>query len=423
MVFGGYAMRTGDTELVRAINRFHVMDAVRRLEPVSRAEIGEQTRLGRTTVSAILGELLTDGVVYEIPGETRKVARGRPRELLRMNPNRAFVVGVKLSMHQISIAVTNLRADPLASVLLPVRSWRLGPEHTADLLEDGVRAAVARANLSLKEVAGVGVGVPGFIDAAAGVSHWSPILGDAPVPFADLLTRRLGVPTTIENDANLVTLAERWFGHGQGLENFVVITLDGGIGMGLFVNGEPYSGQHGVGAEFGHMKIDRAGPLCRCGQHGCIEAFAGDYAILREAAKILDVPAAQDEAEMQRQLDDIARRARDGDARLLSLFRQVGEILGLGVANLINIIDPQRVVVTGVGMRAADLIEPSLRAAVQANALAAPPGRCDIVFHDWTDEVWSRGAAALILQTLYRKPWAGGARAAGQAMLNRASAP
>src|SRR5471030_3217133 len=176
--YGMDAMQTGDTELIRAINRFHVLDTIRRFEPISRAEIGERSQLSRTTVSAIITALLDEGVIYYDEGDAgpqaKSVARGRPRVLLRMNPNAAYVVGAKLSMHQVSITVTNLKADPLSCLVLPVRTWRLGAALIADLLEDGIRAAVTKAGITMAQIAGVGVGLPGFIDSVAGISHWSP---------------------------------------------------------------------------------------------------------------------------------------------------------------------------------------------------------------------------------------------------------
>jgi predicted NBD/HSP70 family sugar kinase len=414
--YGMDAMQTGDTELIRAINRFHVLDTIRRFEPISRSEIGERTQLSRTTVSAIITALLDEGVIYYDEGETgaqaKAIARGRPRVLLRMNPNAAYVVGAKLSMHQVSITVTNLKADPLSCLVLPVRTWRLGAALIADLLEDGIRAAVAQAGITMAQIAGVGVGLPGFIDSMAGVSHWSPILAaePKPVPFAKMLSDRLGVSAVIENDANLVALAERWFGHGQGVDNFVIVTVEAGIGMGLFINGDLYRGHHGMGTEFGHSKIDRHGPLCRCGQHGCIEAFTADYAILREARKVVELPPTEDEPSIEAAVREITRLAREGHEGLRAVFRDAGEILGLGIANLVNIIDPGKVIISGAGMRAADLLEPSVRAAVAAASLQVLNGRCEIIFHDWTDEVWARGAASLVLQGLYRVPWSRNAR-------------
>ncbi|HWK44656.1 MAG TPA: ROK family transcriptional regulator [Stellaceae bacterium] len=405
--------QTGDTELIRAINRFHVLDAVRRFEPISRAEIGERARLSRTTVSAVIAALLDEGVIYYDDSDTpTALARGRPRGRLRMNPNAAYVVGVKLSMHQIGISVTNLRADPLASLVLPVRTWRLGAEVAAAIIEDGIRAALVKAQVDLGSIAGIGVGIPGFIDAVTGISHWSPILGAQPVPFAEMLSQRLGVPTVIENDANLVTLAERWFGYGQDVDNFIVVTVEAGIGMGLFMNGDLYRGHHGMGTELGHVKIDRGGPQCRCGQFGCIEAFASDSAILREAMKLVDIAPVEDDAEAELAMRRITELARRGDAGLLKVFKTAGEILGIGIANLVNVLDPAKVIIAGSGMRAADLLGPSITAAINANCLAVLNGRCEVFLHNTGDEVGARGAASLVLQGLYRVPWQRSARLA-----------
>ncbi len=401
-------LRTGDAEFVRELNRFHVLDCIRRFEPISRTEIVEQSGLSRGTVSGIVGDLIADELIHEAPSDDRGNApRGRPRILLKMNPNAAFVVGVKISMHQLSISVTNLRADPLAALVLPIRSRRLGAEAVASVLEDGVRAAVAKAGLRISDIRGVGVGLPGFIDSRAGVSHWSPILGAAPVAFAEMMQRRLGPPVVIQNDANLVAMAERWFGHGQDVDDFVVVTLEGGIGMGLYVGGELRSGVHGLGSEFGHTKMAVAGgPACRCGQTGCLEGYVGAYAILREAARYVDLPAEPDELEVDREMHRIAGLARGGDQNLRGLFERSGEVLGLGVANLVNLLDPAKVIISGAVIHAADLFAPALRRTVLDNTHRGIRGRCDIVIREWGDEVWARGAASLVLEGLYRAPGA-----------------
>lgn len=400
-------MRTGDGEFVREINRFHVLDGIRRFEPISRTELVEQTQLSRGTVSTIVGDLIGEGLIKEgaADAQAQNAARGRPRILLRMNPDAAFVVGVKISMHQLSITVTNLRADPLAALILPIRSSRLGAGTVAAILEDGVRAAVAKAELSMAEIRGIGVGLPGFIDSRSGVSHWSPILGEEPVAFADMLQRRLGPPTVIQNDANLVAMAERWFGHGQDVDDFVVVTLEGGIGMGLYLGGELRQGVHGLGAEFGHTKVSLGdGPRCRCGQRGCLEAHVGNAAILREAGRGPDLAGTPDEVEVDREMHKLAELARGGDAELRGVFERAGAVLGLGVANLVNLIDPAKVIISGAGIHAADLFAPALRAAVAANTHRGVAGRCEIIVREWGDEVWARGAASLILEGLYRAP-------------------
>ena len=401
-------VRTGDGEFVRELNRFHVLDCIRRFEPVSRIEIVDRSGLSRGTVSTIVGELLEDGLVHEAPSQAGGVqSRGRPRTLLQMNANAAFVVGVKISMHQLSISVTNLRADPLAALILPIRARRLDPDTVAAILEDGVRAAVANADLKLSDIRGLGVGLPGFIDSAAGVSRWSPILGDMPVPFAQMVQQRLGPPTVIQNDANLVAMAERWFGHGQDVEDFLVVTLEGGVGMGLYLGGEMRSGAHGQGSEFGHTKMAIAGgPRCRCGQTGCLEAYVGAYAILREAGRHIELPPDLDELSLEREAHRVAELARGGADALRGVFERAGEMLGLGISNLINVLDPAKVVISGAGVHAADLLAPALRESVRRNTHVGIAGRCEVIFREWGDDVWARAAASLVLEGLYRAPGA-----------------
>ena len=398
--------RTGDGEFLRELNRFHVLDRIRRFEPISRTELVEQSGLSRGTVSGIVAELLEEELVHEAETDAREGAsRGRPRILLKMNPNAAFVVGVKISMHQLSITVTNLRADPLAALILPIRSKRLGAEMVAAVLEDGVRAAVAKANLQLSDVWGVGVGLPGFIDAGAGIAHWSPILGSEPVPFARMMQQRLGPPVVIQNDANLVAMAERWFGHGQDVDDFVVVTLEAGVGMGLYLGGELRQGVHGLGSEFGHTKVTVGqGPACRCGQSGCLEAYVGVHAILREAGRHIELPAEPDELEVDRQMHKVAELARAGNPGLRGVFDGAGSVLGLGIANLINLLDPAKVVISGAAIQAFDLFAPALHQAVAANVHQGLRGRCEIIIREWGDDVWARGAASLVLEGLYRAP-------------------
>jgi predicted NBD/HSP70 family sugar kinase len=399
---------TGDGELIRAINRSHILDTVRRLEPISNQEICRRTGLSRSTVSMAVNGLLADGLLLnDMIDETTASTRGRPTRLFRLNPNAAFVVGIKLSMNEVSVVAANLRADTLACLTLPIRPWRFGPEIVVDLLEDGMRAVLKKAGLSLSQISGIGVGLPGFIDSAAGISYWNPILSaeKAPVEFARMLHDRVNVPVTLENDANLLALAERWFGHGQDVDNFAVILLESGIGMGLFLNGELYRGHNRMGTEFGHTKIEREGPLCRCSQRGCVEAFAADYAILREVRKVAGLPELNAGTTSDHtQICEAAERARNGDTRIKEIFENAGNALGVGIANFINVIDPKKIILAGAGMHAFDLIGPALMDGINRNTVSALSGRCEIIAHNWPDEAWVRGAAALILEDIYRRP-------------------
>ena len=182
-------MKTADPELMRAINRFHVMDAIRRFGPVSRVEISQFTELSATTVSAITAALLDDRLIVPLQvGAVRDAGRGRPRVMLQLNPEAAHVVGVKLAPDQITVAVTNFCADVLRTLALPIRIDRQTAGVIADLVEDGVRRCVSDSDLEMSDISGVCVGLPGVVERAAGVCRQSPIFGERDVPFgADLV--------------------------------------------------------------------------------------------------------------------------------------------------------------------------------------------------------------------------------------------
>lgn len=397
---------TGDTELIRAINRFRIVDTVRRLEPVSRQVICEKTGLSRSTVSIAVNALMAEGVLRDDDvAESVVAARGRPTSLLRINPDAAYVVGMKLSAHDVTVVATNLRADTLATLTLPIRPWRLGAEGLCHMLEDGLRAVVEQAGIAREKIAGVGIGLPVMDDLAQGGGKRSPLLnGETTENFATLLQARLGLSVSIDSDANLLALAERWFGHGRDVDNFAVVLVGYAVGMGLVVNGVLHRGTHRLGSDFGHMKIDWHGPHCHCGQNGCVEAYAAENAIVAKAREHMELPAEDDAQGASRALFVAATEARKGHEGLRAVFAQAGEALGVGIANVINLLDPDRIIVAGPGVREYDLFGEAMIEAIKHNSVEGSARTCDIMVHDWPVEAWVRGAASLILEKLYARP-------------------
>ena len=249
-------MKTADPEFMRAINRFHVMDAIRRFGPISRIEIADRTDLSPTTVSAITAALLEDKLIVPRPlGAVRDAARGRPRVMLELNPDAAFVVGAKLAPAQITVAVTNFRADVIKTLSLPIRVDRQPVAVIADLVEDGVRRCVADAGLEFSAINGVCVGLPGVVESASGLCRQSPIFRERDVPFGEEISARLGVPVTVDSDVNLVTLAEHWFGHGVGIDDFLVVSVEHNLGLGIMHRGELFRGANGLSPDLGDFLV------------------------------------------------------------------------------------------------------------------------------------------------------------------------
>ena len=394
-------MKTADPELMRAINRFHVMDAIRRFGPVSRVEISQLTELSTTTVSAITAALLDDKLIIPLQiGAVRDAGRGRPRVMLELNPDAAHVVGVKLAPDQITVAVTNFCADILRSLAMPIRIDRQTASVIADLIEDGVRRCVSDAGLELADVSGVCVGLPGVVERAAGVCRQSPIFQERDVQLGDDLARRLGVPTSIDSDVNLVTLAEHWFGQTRDLNDFLVVNVDRSLGLGILHNGELFRGANGLSPDLGDLMVRPPGA------GGARLAEVGsETSVLAEAEALLGDGAARGELRPEREMALLLQRASDGDGRCAALLAAAGEAVGFAVASLITLFAPPKVIVSGRAMATSDHFVEPLRRTVAAILPASLADVSDIVVRQWSDSVWVRGAAAMTLRELYGAPW------------------
>jgi predicted NBD/HSP70 family sugar kinase len=395
-------MKTADPELMRAINRLLVVDAIRRRGPIARVEISELTELSATTVSAITAALLEDGLIvpHQIGG-VRDAARGRPRVLLELNPDAAFAVGVKLVPAAITIALTNFRADVLRSLTLPIRVDRQPASVIADLVEDGVRRCAADAGLPVERIGGVCIGIPGVIERAAGRVRQSPIFRERDVPFAQALRERLAVPVSIDSDVNLVTLAEHWFGQARGLDDFLVVSVESNLGLGIMHNGELFRGANGLSPDLGDLVVrpPSNGVISRLG------AVASESAILAEARTLLQGTEHDVAFRTGPGLDKVLALASQGEERICAILAAAGIALGFAIANLIVLFAPPKVILTGAALEADTPLLASLRERVAALVPPSLIDVTDIVVHRWDDDMWARGAAAMTLRDLYGAPW------------------
>jgi len=396
-------MKTADPELMRAINRFHVMDAIRRHGPIARVEISDCTELSATTVSAITAALLDDGlIVTRQVGAIRDAARGRPRVMLELNPAAAHVVGVKLSPHRITVAVTNFRADLLATLSLPIRLDRQPDDVIFDLVEDGIHRCILDAGLGVEEIVGICVGLPGVVERGSGVCRQSMVFRERNVPVAAGLQRRFPkASVTIDSDVNLVTLAEHWFGDARGLDNFLVVSVEHSLGLGILHNGELFRGAAGLSPDLGdlHVRPPEASNAAR------LSAIASEASILAEAEVLLRGTEHERAFRLDRGMAKVLELARAGDTAILELLTGVGEALGFAIANLITLFAPPKVILAGAAMEAEAALLTPLRRTV---AMLVPPSLADvaeIVVHRWSDDMWARGAAAMTLRDLYGAPW------------------
>ncbi|MDF3146172.1 MULTISPECIES: ROK family transcriptional regulator [unclassified Streptomyces] len=359
--------------------------------PLTRLEVARRAGLSPAAVTKAVRPLIEAGYLVEDADEPARPALGRPANPVRVDGGRALFIGVKVTGDEIIGVLTDLCCR--------IRVARHAP--LADREPKGVLASVAElAGELLAEagdlgvpVLGLGIAVSGDVDRGAGVVRYSPFLEWRDVPLAELAATTTGLPVTVDNDVRALTVAEQWFGAGVGLSDFAVVTVGAGIGCGLVVHGRVVAGAHGVAGEIGHVTVDPAGPPCHCGNRGCVEAIAGDAAIVRRIRETTGVQVA-DAAEAV----ELAHR---GNAGAREAYARAGEAIGRGIATVANLLGPERVIISGEGLAAHDLFAEQIRDAFAAAAFGSA-AHCDVQTRPLPFDEWARGAAATAIQSFIR---------------------
>ncbi len=394
-------MKAANREFTRELNLFNILNSIREAGSISRVEIAEKTGQSRASVTNITALLIEQGLIYEDQVESSS-SRGRRRIMLMLNPEAAYTVGIKIAAFRLSFAVVDFVGQVKATLSIPFRVGERSAAMLAAAAEDGILHCLEDARLKLEDLSGCGLAIPGFVDSESGTCYWTPIQNGSS-NIRDLLAQRLKIDVYLENDANSFTVASQWFGLGKGIRNFLVVTIEEGIGMGIVVDGKLYQGATGIAAEFGHMVIVPDGEPCRCGKSGCFEAYSADSGILQQARKILKRRKNGPDQDMLT-IEEVTRLAQDGDRGLRKIFHQSGEFLARGVAGLIQIFNPERVIITGEGVRAGELVFDPMHQMLGKYLNREQAASTQILIQEWNDHDWAQGAAGFVLSEIYKSP-------------------
>lgn len=382
--------RSANRDLMRRMNEALVLGIVHDFGPIARTEIAELSGLSLATISSITGSLIEQGIVIEeSSGES---TGGRRPILLAIDRPAGLAFGVKLTEEQIIVALTDLGGE-----LVDLRSVPIGPDLRPEQVVETLGAVVdeLRDAHAGRRFIGLGLGMAGIVDRERGICRYSPFLPWRDLPLRDLIESRVGLPVIVENDVNALTLAERWFGAGAGAQNFLVVTLGRGVGMGLMLNGELYRGGRDGAGEFGHTTVVENGPLCNCGKRGCVEAFISESALSNAVQQVTNPPLT---------LAAAVASAHQGEASIQSIFDRAGHLFGLALSGVINVLDPTLIILGGEGVNFIDLLLPSFNEALREHTFAGFYDDAEIVVEPWGDDAWARGAAGLMLDAYFHPP-------------------
>ncbi|MFC4534123.1 ROK family transcriptional regulator [Sphaerisporangium dianthi] len=381
---------TGTGALTETPAATAVFTAVLTEGPLSRVSLARRLGLSSAAVTKAARPLIEMGYLRELAATERTgPGAGRPASPLAVQADREFFVGVKITADELIGVVCDLCTEVRASAHRPLSDPSPG-------------AVLAEVALLVEELLGgpggfrertrrLGIAVSGDVDRDGGLVRYSPFLRWRNVPLRERAAEATGLAVTVENDVKALTTAEHWFGEGVGAESFALVTVGTGIGCGLVVNGRLVSGSHGVAGEIGHIGVDANGPDCHCGGRGCVEAIAGTHALVRRSRECTGRAGLT--------LDEAVALARGGDEDVRAVFARGGTAIGMGIAAVANLVGPARIVVSGEGLAAYDLLGEHIRAGFERQAFGAAV-ECPLSIRPLPFEQWARGAAAVSIQSL-----------------------
>ncbi|HEX6038540.1 ROK family transcriptional regulator [Longimicrobium sp.] len=386
----------------KEINRQIVLNLVREYQPISRADLARRMEVARAIVSPLVNELIEQGLIYE--GEAGTSRRGRKPTLLHVRAHDRLAVAVDARVSETHVMLADFSGQELAVEVLRTPS-------TPQALVADLAACIGRLleeNAAVGSCQGIGLAVPGMVDHQTGRLLNAPSLGWRDVELREPLARATGIPVHIDRDAVACALAQMWMGRdaGEQLDSFAYVTISDGVGAGLVINGHLVRGHRDAAGEFGHIPLTLDGPACSCGSRGCWEAYTCNPATV---ARYLGRELATRESYAQVaasgvSVRDVITRARAGEPAARTALEASGRFIGLGLAAIVNALNPGRIIVGGEIAGAWDLIGRDVVAAMAERTLTQGSAATPVIPEPGDEQARLRGAAALVVAPMFAAP-------------------
>jgi predicted NBD/HSP70 family sugar kinase len=377
----------------REINSRIVLDLVRAHQPISRADLARKMGVRRGTVTLIVSDLLKRKLVFE--GATGETARGRKPTFLYIDSRRRAVIAADIRASETFLMLSDLLGKPLTGVV----TFQTVPDvkQLVATLASRIKSLIAECP-DIDGCEGIGVVVPGMVEHSTMKILHAPTLGWRNVSLREPLAIATGLPVQIENSGRACALAQLWALRGDVPVpgDLVFISVSDGVGVGVIIHGEVLRGRHNIAGEFGHVPLSLDGPRCACGANGCWEAYVSNRATLARYFGRSAAPGPARASQQHFTVEDLIVRARAGDVKAIAAVETTGRYLGLGLASVINALDPSRVYIGGEITLAWDLIEGSVRSALSERALTAAAAQTEIRPVAASEYPRLQGAAALV---------------------------
>ena len=398
MLSGGVDIRRGTFEWMKSVNRSIILNRIRTDSPISRAQIAKDTKLTPPTVSSNVKALIEQGIVIEsVLGESQG---GRKPTMLLINNKAFYVIGVDVGPKVIDYVIADLAGNIVTrgsnKLTMPITNTGF-----LTILKEGVHTLIAETSIDLEKVIGIGVAMHGVVEVETGTSLFATNLSLTNIPIKEALEKEFELEVKVENDARAMALGESWFGNHGELDSMLAVNLGRGVGAGLIINGKVYHGAQDISGEVGHMTIDINGEICECGNRGCLQTFATGSAITKQAEKVLKELAITDFDDTPITGEIVYEMALAGNQDFVKILEDTGAIIGIGLTNLIHIINPSKIILGGGVTKSGKFILPAVHKSIEQRALTPRAKQTEVTLSELGDDATIIGAIALLLVDLF----------------------
>ncbi len=395
-------MKKGSFKWMKSLNRTIILNKIRTEGPISRATIAKQTKLTPPTVSNLVNELIASGLVIE--SEQGESVGGRKPTMLIIDQTHYHIIGLDIGTKMIRAVLVDLSGSIIEKLEAPI-PLSISKDSLLKLIENTITKLIHLHQD--KELIGIGIGMHGVVDIETGISVYAPGLNLHEIPLKDELEERFDLHVKVDNDVRAMAFGEYWFSNGKNHDNMAVLNIGRGVGAGIILNGKLFHGEHDLAGEIGHMTIDIHGKPCSCGSYGCWETLISGPAIGREAQQlieqgqhtILKTMAAKDGGNIDGKL--VYEAALAGDQLAVEILEKTGVYIGIGLTNLIHILNPTKIIIGGGVAQAEAFILPKIKETIASKALTKQARDTEIFCSKQGVFATANGAAALVLGEIF----------------------
>ncbi len=394
---------------VKEINTKNILNIIRRHGPISRIEIAEMTGLTPATVTNITSELMDKRLIIE--GETGDSSGGRRPIMLKIRSDYYRVIGIYIGSRRIMIITSDLLANIKHKKEIKYSSKQITIEDIEKILDDELTPIIKKYTEKNKKIVGIGIGIHGIVDSKRGVSVVAPNLGWKNIEISKIVYEKYKIPVFVDNNTRTMALGENWFGSGKNVSNFFCLNIDYGVGGCFFLNDKPLNGASFGAGEVGHTTVDINGEMCSCGNRGCLETVASVKALLKQAyekypenkdSKIYNGKEIESVSDIK--TEDLYEAAKNGDDLAISLIKDMGEKIGIGIANIINILNPELIVINGEIISTGEILLTPIIETVKKRGFTNSVNATGIVLSKLGNVAYLKGAVVLAMQSVFDNP-------------------